>query len=76
MNEVDAQQLQQEGLFEQFLIQHENETFYNLTNGRKIGGTEVGEHQQKVLAGRNKILNFIHRGVQIQVKKIKDSKHS
>ena len=74
MNEVNAQQLQQEGLIEQFIIQQENEDFYQLTNGRSLSGSDVDAHQNKVISGRNKILNFIHRGIQIQVGKIKNSK--
>lgn len=76
MNNLNPQQMQQEAFINQLMAQQEDATVQYLTNNRKIEGSKVDSHRNKVLQGNKMILDFIHRGVQIQVKKIKDSKHS
>lgn len=47
----------------------ENNIYNSLTNGRKVG--DYVKHKENVLSGYNKILDFVYRGMKVQVKLIK-----
>jgi hypothetical protein len=48
----------------------ENNTYYDLTNGRTIT-KDKDTHREKVLSGGAKIAKFIERGISIQSKHVK-----
>jgi len=48
----------------------ENNTYYDLTNGRTIT-QDKDNHRKKVISGGHKIAEFIARGISIQSKLIK-----
>jgi len=58
----------QQDLFRELAL---NNTYNKLVNNRNVKYQTNEQHMDKVLSGYNKILGFIHRGIQTQVRLIK-----
>lgn len=62
-----------EGQLSLFREMAKEREFGDITNHRPVVGKDYQTYQEYVLSGKNKILDFIHRGISIQVKNIKQT---